>query len=129
MPKTDTSWKPGQSGNPKGRPKGSRDTINEAFLKDLAADWRKNGAEALKKAREERPAEYCRMVANLIPREAKMQLDVQSETQREFLKALKAMNASESRQIDQKPKIIEGVAEEIDKFSRGTPSASIKPHP
>ena len=38
MPKISTSWKPGQTGNPLGRPKGSRDTINEAFLKDLAAD-------------------------------------------------------------------------------------------
>jgi hypothetical protein len=114
MPKTDTSWKPGQSGNPKGRPKGSRDTINEAFLKDLAADWRKNGALALKYAREERPAEYCRMVANLLPREAKMQLNVHSEAQRAFIKALETVNARQ--QIGQKPKVIDGVAEEIEKI-------------
>ncbi len=69
MPKTSTSWKPGQSGNPAGRPKGSRDTINEAFLKNLAADWAGDGIEALRKAREERPAEYCRMVANLQPKD------------------------------------------------------------
>jgi hypothetical protein len=43
MPKTSTSWKPGQTGNSPGRPRGSRDTINEAFLKDLAADWQENG--------------------------------------------------------------------------------------
>jgi hypothetical protein len=127
MPKTDTSWKPGQSGNPKGRPKGSRDTINEAFLKDLAADWRKNGALALNNAREERPAEYCRMVANLLPREAKMKLNVHSEAQRAFIRALEASNARP--QIDQKPKVIDGVAEEIEKFSEGTTSGSLKSHP
>ncbi len=69
MAKSTTSWKPGESGNPAGRPKGSRDTINEAFLKDLAADWAGDGIEALRKAREERPAEYCRMVANLQPKD------------------------------------------------------------
>ncbi len=69
MGKSNTSWIPGQSGNPAGRPRGSRDTINEAFLKDLAADWAGDGIEALRKAREERPAEYCRMVANLQPKD------------------------------------------------------------
>ena len=69
MGKSNTSWQPGQSGNPAGRPKGSRDTINEAFLKDLAADWKGGGALALQKAREERPAEYCRMVASLQPKD------------------------------------------------------------
>ncbi len=69
MAKSTTSWKPGESGNPAGRPRGSRDTINEAFLKDLAADWAGDGIKALRNAREERPAEYCRMVANLQPKD------------------------------------------------------------
>ncbi len=69
MGKSNTSWIPGQSGNPAGRPKGSRDTINEAFLKDLAADWAGDGIVALRRAREDRPAEYCRMVANLQPKD------------------------------------------------------------
>jgi hypothetical protein len=90
MPKTSTSWKPGQTGNPNGRPKGSRDTINEAFLKDLAADWRENGAESLRKAREERPAEYCRMVAGLQPKDQNLKVDDGRESP--FLDILKKMN-------------------------------------
>src|SRR5258706_14779714 len=32
-------WQPGVSANPKGRPKGSRNKLGEAFLSDLQADW------------------------------------------------------------------------------------------
>jgi hypothetical protein len=83
-------------------PRGSRDTINEAFLKDLAADWQENGVDALCKAREERPAEYCRMVANLLPKEARMELDVNTEASQAFLEALKELGRREA------PRVIEG---------------------
>lgn len=33
MGKTSTSWVQGQSGNPEGRPRGSRDTVTKAFLR------------------------------------------------------------------------------------------------
>jgi Family of unknown function (DUF5681) len=34
-----TRFKPGQSGNPKGSPRGSRHTLSEAALRDLCADF------------------------------------------------------------------------------------------
>ena len=89
MPKTSTSWKPGQSGNPAGRPKGSRDTINEAFLKDLAADWKDDGIEALRKAREDRPAEYCRMVASLLPKDQNLNVKNDDPVSAAFMAAMK----------------------------------------
>jgi hypothetical protein len=90
MPKTSTSWKPGQTGNPNGRPKGSRDTINEAFLKDLATIWRETGLEALRRACEERPAEFCRMTASLQPKDQNLKVD--DGRQSPFLDLLKQMN-------------------------------------
>ena len=102
-------WKPGQSGNPKGRPKGTRDAINKAFIDDVAQDWREHGLEALQRAREERPAEYVRMVAGLIPKEAKIGIDIQRETDALFLERLKALGKSKEA------KIIDGEAKEIEK--------------
>jgi ribulose bisphosphate carboxylase small subunit len=62
-------FKPGQSGNPAGRPKGSRNKLGELFLSDLMADWEENGAKAIKDMREEKPGDYVKVVAATLPRE------------------------------------------------------------
>src|SRR5262245_14851362 len=64
----DTRFKPGQ---PKmgGRRKGSRDRISTALLESIAADFEAHGDEAVKIARVERPVEYLRIVASLLPKE------------------------------------------------------------
>jgi hypothetical protein len=92
MAVSSTSWKPGRSANPKGRPRGSRDTITEAFLRDLAKDWRHHGPEALAQARLERPAEYVRVVANLLPKEAKLEIDFERRKSEAFISALEAIS-------------------------------------
>lgn len=62
-------FKPGQSGNPAGRPKGSRSKFAETFVKDMLADWEEHGAEAIQKVRETDPASYLRVAATLIPKD------------------------------------------------------------
>jgi hypothetical protein len=62
-------WKPGQSGNPKGRPKGARSKLSEAFFDALAADFAEHGIKAIQDMRAERPQDYAKMIASLQSKE------------------------------------------------------------
>ena len=43
-----SQWPPGQSGNPDGRPVGTRNKFSEAFYRDLAAAWAEHGQDAMR---------------------------------------------------------------------------------
>jgi hypothetical protein len=62
-------WKPGQSGNPKGRPQGSRNKLSEDFVADLHEAWLAFGKPALVTLAWTDPSTFVRVVASLIPRE------------------------------------------------------------
>ena len=96
MGKSTTSWKPGQSGNPAGRPKGTKDAINKAFLEDVTEDWRAYGREALELARKEKPAEYVRMVAGLLPKD--QNLNVVTSTDDLFCQMLDLINSDPAKE-------------------------------
>jgi Family of unknown function (DUF5681) len=68
-------WKPGQSGNSKGRPKGARNRLGTAFLEALEADFNEHGVEAIEKVRENKPDVYIKIVADLLPKEASLTVD------------------------------------------------------
>ena len=60
-----------EKGRPKtgGRAKGAKNRLSHAFLTALAEDFEQHGVEALKIARIEKPVEYIRIVAGLMPKE------------------------------------------------------------
>jgi len=62
-------YKPGQSGNPKGRPKGSRNKLSEEFFRNLCDAWQAFGEPALMSAALTHPLEFVRMVAQLMPKD------------------------------------------------------------
>ncbi len=68
----DHLFKPGQSGNPAGRPKGSRNVLTENFITALTKDFAEHGVAAIRRAREDDPAAYLRLVASLAPKELHM---------------------------------------------------------
>ena len=66
-------WQPGQSGNPAGRPRGSRNALSEEVICALLRDFRKHGEKAIAKVRRDQPGVYLKVIALLIPREDKVE--------------------------------------------------------
>jgi hypothetical protein len=70
-------WQPGQSGNPNGRPVGSRTVFSQAFLKDLAEVWSDEGREAMLKTAKTNPTVFFATCARLIPQDVKLMVEQQ----------------------------------------------------
>jgi len=64
MPSSDTQFK---AGNP-GRPKGSRSKLSEAFLKALSDDFTEHGLATVEKVRQDKPDAYLNVIGKLMPK-------------------------------------------------------------
>lgn len=62
-------WKPGECPNPKGRPRGARSKLGEQFVAALQADFEAHGQEVIEKVRTERPQDYLKVLASILPKE------------------------------------------------------------
>lgn len=58
-------------GNP-GRPPGSRNKLGEDFVAALQADFKVHGDAAIKKVREERPQDYLKVIASILPKQVEI---------------------------------------------------------
>src|SRR5262249_37904785 len=105
--KQDTRFKSGVSGNPNGRPKGSRSLLGEQFLEDLHQTWQEHGRQALKTCATREPTQFAKIVANVLPRQivesvfsvsASVSMDVASA--KEFLAAYRTVRSDAARTID-----------------------------
>ncbi len=65
-------FKPGQVANPAGRPKGSRNKLGEDFIRALQQDFEANGAQAIEAVRAERPHEYLKVIASILPKQIEL---------------------------------------------------------
>lgn len=66
------AWRRGQSGNPAGRPKGSRNKLGEDFIRALHEDFQEHGVVAIQAVRADKPDAYLKVIASLLPRELKV---------------------------------------------------------
>ncbi len=58
-----------------GRPKGSRNRLSEDFLRALHEDFQENGAVAIRRVRVERPQDYIKVIAGLLPKEMDLNIN------------------------------------------------------
>ena len=62
-------WRPGQSGNPAGRPVGSRNKLADLFITDVYETWVAAGRDAIERVLKDQPSQYLKIVASLMPKE------------------------------------------------------------
>lgn len=70
------AWKPGQSGNPAGRPKGARNQLSEDFCQALLDDFAEGGEAAIRLMRSEKPELYAKMIAGILTKEVEVDLNL-----------------------------------------------------
>ena len=69
-------WEKGQSGNPKGKPKGCRHMLTDTFYRDLLKAWNEHGEAAIMAALAESPLGFCKIIASLMPREDQHTIEI-----------------------------------------------------
>jgi len=107
---------PGWSGNPGGSLEATRRSFNRDFLLALAADFKKHGAAAIEKVREQQPAAYMKICALLVPREMKLEHagGVKAMTEDQIVDAIAAIEAwMAAQKAGEGAKVIEGEAEVV----------------
>jgi len=65
-------YKPGQSGNPAGRPKGARNKLGTEFLEKMLKDFQEHGESVIETVRTEKPDQYLKVVASILPKEIEL---------------------------------------------------------
>lgn len=89
----------GQSGNPNGRPAGSKNKISEKFITAITADFEQHGETVIEKVRTEKPENYLKIVADLVPKDFNIEGNVGlTVTLRNF-----TLGNSDSERVDTSP--------------------------
>lgn len=83
-----SQFKPGQSGNPAGRAKGSRNKLGEAFISAMHDDFVQHGPQVIETVRIEKPDQYLKVVASILPKELNIKTDAFDGLTDEQLSAL-----------------------------------------
>lgn len=83
-PPKEHQFKPG---NP-GRPKGSRNKLGERFVADLYEAWQEKGQDVIARVAAERPQDFLKVVASLLPKQVEIKEDAFGELTDEQLVAI-----------------------------------------
>ena len=119
-----TLWQPGQSGNPAGRVRGSRNKLTEEVICALLRDFRQHGQKAVARVRQTQPAAYLKVLALLVPREHKVEHSnvIKSLSDEELEAMIEYIETSLAAQAGRSVKLIEGTIEPTAVEATATPA-------
>ena len=73
-----TQFQPGQSGNPKDRPVGSRNKLSEHFVSDLQELREEQGPKILRRVAKDDPAKLLAAMVQVLPKDFQITVDQQN---------------------------------------------------
>lgn len=79
-----------------GRPKGARNKLGEAFIEALHQDFNAHGVEAIEKTRTEKPDQYLKVIASLLPKDVNLNItdDTSEMTDDELVERIQRLTAA-----------------------------------
>lgn len=84
---------PGNIGG--GRPKGSRNKLGEAFIEALHDDFCEHGVAAIQVVRAEKPDQYLKVIASLLPKDVNLNVNNADEmSDDELIERIRALSAT-----------------------------------
>ncbi|PDT82922.1 hypothetical protein [Sinorhizobium sp. BJ1] len=90
-PPVEHQFKPG---NP-GRPKGSRNKLGEQFIADLYEDWQAHGVETLQKVRADKPDQYLKVVASILPKDLNVNINSTDDlTDEQLIERIRSLDSA-----------------------------------
>jgi hypothetical protein len=87
-----------------GRRKGSRNRLGEAFVADLLADWQEFGPAAITAVRRNRPADYLKVIASILPKDLHIKTGVYDDlTDADLVARIRQLDAQVRPMLELQP--------------------------